>query len=123
MAKVLLVVAAVAAAAVAAPAFRAAPKDGMERRLIATADDQAAWMTEEEVFALIRANKNFIDVTDKKEGLLAPKRAGTLLPLFPPPHSPVRTLPRADLLSRSRSDPDQPVAPGRGQGPDCVRRH
>jgi leucyl aminopeptidase len=59
----LLALAAIAVVALAAPAtIQRPPKDGM--RLIATAPTVAVWMTEEEVFNLIKADIQFIDKTD-----------------------------------------------------------
>ncbi|TPX64764.1 hypothetical protein SpCBS45565_g05661 [Spizellomyces sp. 'palustris'] len=38
--------------------------DASEKRLISLSETEAKWMTEEEVFGLIRANRKFIDITD-----------------------------------------------------------
>ena len=55
-------------------------------------------MSEEEVFGLIRANKNFIDITEKDNSLYVTKRAGTACACSPgavppvPPRSPSASL-------------------------------
>ncbi|KAI9106308.1 hypothetical protein DFS34DRAFT_602993 [Phlyctochytrium arcticum] len=72
------------------PAFAApAPVDQKvlaeeERRLISLSPSEQQWLTEEEVFGLIRQGKKFIDVTDE-QGLLRP---AVMPPKFDLPKSP-----------------------------------
>ena len=94
-------------------------------RLISTAAEVSEWMTEEQIFGLIRNNVNFVDVTEQDKSLRQTKRVGAWTPWV------VIAARRGALdgrltqplcfrlcASHPDSDPDRPGAPGPGQDAD-----